>query len=412
MSVDLRNYVQVNINPHEVKPLNRTRDTAILFTLTEGSSGIGNKLNTHIPEGGSAAVDYYVSLADYDYAVKTYNAAHSTAQITDSLQLYVKCFFANGGIKLKIIGGYAEDSGSTVSSDDQKAAWILAETLKLKAEEIVITGDCSESIMRKVVTQSGTVSVIGNGINTATSIPALKGYKEKMFISSTASSSITFDSPDKLANYVVKYGPAGIEMTVAAYLTQVNIADSRTIQDYCYTIEDVSMFTGAVVDNNDTFVLLAGKNLNFDTTLVNNVRNVMGDTIAKFDIMNYFVRIILTQTLTDRIINTLASKIKFDRTGINKVINAITQELNLYKSNGYLNSEFIWTQDDLYYSFNGVDYLVCARNTPFKMGYKFIILPISSLSEEQRDSHVFPPVYVVIADSMSVRQIVINGDAY
>ena len=82
------------------------------------------------------------------------------------------------------------------------------------------------------------------------------------------------------------------------------------------------------------------------------------------------------------------------------------------KTNGYLNSEFIWTQDDLYYSFNGVDYLVCARNTPFKMGYKFIILPISSLTEEQRDSHVFPPVYVVIADSMSVRQIVINGDAY
>ena len=29
MSVDLRNYVQVNINYNEVKPLNRTRDTAV-----------------------------------------------------------------------------------------------------------------------------------------------------------------------------------------------------------------------------------------------------------------------------------------------------------------------------------------------------------------------------------------------
>ena len=233
-----------------------------------------------------------------------------------------------------------------------------------------------------------------------------------MFISSTNDSALVISSPSAIPNFVVKFGPAGIEMAAAAYLTQVNIADSRTIQDYCYTIEDVSMFTGAVQDNNDTLIALTGKNFNVDTTLVNNTRNVMGDTVSGYDMMNYFVRIILTQTLTDRIINTLVTKIKFDRSGINKVINAITQELNIYKSNGYLNSEFIWTDDDLYYSFNGRDYLVCSRNTPFKMGYKFIILPISSLTQEQKDSHVFPPVYVVIADSMSVRQIVINGDAY
>lgn len=421
MSVDLRNYVQVNINYNEVKPLNRTRDTAILFTVNTNANAPQGRLNSHIPENGSEAVDYFTSLADYLYAIEKYNESLEEEEqpIVDTdqdpiLYNYVRCFFANGGVKLKIVGGFeltSADEG-VPSEDEQKIAWILTECVKLKAEQIVITSDAGEAIMEKVARQNVTVNVIGNGINTSTSISALSGYKEKMFISSTINPSLEITSPDKIPNFVIKFGPAGIEMTVAAYLTQVNITDPRTIQDYCYTIEDVSMFEGAVQDNNDTFVALTNKKFNVNTTLVNNVRNVMGDTISGYDMMNYFIRIILTQTLTDRIVNVLATKIKFDRSGINKVINAITQELNIYKVNGYLNSEFIWTDDDLFYSFNGMDYLVCSRNTPFKMGYKFIVLPINALTQEQRDSHVFPPVYVVIADSMSVRQIVINGDAF
>lgn len=421
MSVDLRNYVQVNINYNEVKPLNRTRDTAVLFTVNTNNNAPQGRLNSHIPENGSEAVDYFTSLADYLYAIEKYNESLQEEEqpIVDTdqdpiLYNYVRCFFANGGVKLKIVGGFeltSADEG-VPSEDEQKIAWILTECVKLKAEQIVITSDAGEAIMEKVARQNVTVNVIGNGINTSTSIAALSGYKEKMFISSTINPSLEITSPDKIPNFVIKFGPAGIEMTVAAYLTQVNISDPRTIQDYCYTIEDVSMFEGAVQDNNDTFVALTNKKFNVDTTLVNNVRNVMGDTISGYDMMNYFIRIILTQTLTDRIVNVLATKIKFDRSGINKVINAITQELNIYKVNGYLNSEFIWTDDDLFYSFNGMDYLVCSRNTPFKMGYKFIVLPINALTQEQRDSHVFPPVYVVIADSMSVRQIVINGDAF
>lgn len=420
MSVDLRNYVQVNINYHEAKPLNRTRDTAVLFTVNTAADAPQARLNTHTPKGGSKAVNYFVSVADYQYAIAQYNATidpeapDAETPIDENVLLkYVKCFFNNGGVKLRIIGGFEENtSAGAPALDDQIQAWILAQCVALEAEYIVITSDCSEANLEAVARSSASINVIPNGINSANTVEALTGYKEKMFIASTNNSSLEIESPDQIPNFVIKFGPAGIEMACAAYLTQVNINDSRTIQDYCYTIEDVSMFTGAVQDNNDTVVELAGKYFNVDTTLVNNVRNVTGDTICGFDLMNYYVRIILTQTLTNRIINTLVTKIKFDRSGINKVVNAITQELNLYKSSGYLSSEFIWTDDDLYYSFNGQDYLVCARNTPLKMGYKFIILPISSLTQEQKDSHVFPPVYVLIADSMSIRQIVINGDAY
>ena len=163
MSVDLRNYVQVNINYHETKPLNRTRDTAILINVNglNDKNDPAGRLNTHISKSTGKEVDYYVSLEDYKYAIDEYNKtvvifgdyyklrdsgtcavwydsnwrrvpnedSHLTGKnlgkidsdelpdqstvhtdiIIDTeedpkLYNYVKCFFSNGGIKLKIIG--------------------------------------------------------------------------------------------------------------------------------------------------------------------------------------------------------------------------------------------------------------------------------------------------------------------
>ena len=408
MSVDLRNYVQVNINYHQAKPLNRTRDTVVLFTLASGTGAPGDKLNTHVPKGAEDSVDYFDSLADYDYAVDTYNAAHTDAPIDkDILRKHAQCYFANGGIKLKIVGGYSGEDAV-----DDKAAWIFSQCEALPYEDIIITSDQDEAVLEATARLSGSTSIVPDPVSGSSSVSTLTGYKEKMFIASTSDKTLTIDSPENIPNFVIKFGPSGIEMAAAAYLAQVSINQSKTIADYCYTIENVSMFNGAVVDNNSDVVTLANKDFNVDTTLVNNHRNVYGNTVSGADMMNYYIRIILTQTLTDRILNVLVSKIKLDRSGINKVANAIAQELNIYKSNGYLDTEAIWNEEDLYYSFNGVDYLVCSRNTPLKMGYKFTILPVGSLTQEQRDAHAFPPVYVLIADSNSIRRIVVNGDAF
>lgn len=414
MSVDLRNYVQVNINYHQAKPLNRTRDTVVLFTLASGNGAPGDKLNSHTPDGAEDPVDYYVSLADYDYAVDTYNAAQQQAQdkIDKSLlRKHVQCYFANGGIKLKIVGGFISNPSSEDPTGDM-AAWIFSQCEALPYEDIIITSDQDEDVLEAAARLTGSTSIVPDPVSDSSSVTTLTGYKEKMFIASTLDKTLTIDSPEKIPNFVIKFGPSGIEMAAAAYLAQVSISQSRTIADYCYTIENVSMFDGAVVDNNSDVVTLANKDFNVDTTLVNNHRNVYGNTVSGADMMNYYIRIILTQTLTDRILNVLVSKIKLDRSGINKVANAIAQELNIYKSNGYLDTEAIWNGEDLYYSFNGVDYLVCSRNTPLKMGYKFTILPVGSLTQEQRDAHAFPPVYVLIADSNSIRRIVVNGDAF
>lgn len=419
MSVDLRNYVQVNINYHESKPLNRSRDTVVLFTVNTDDSAPQGRLNTHVPSGASEPVDYYTSLADYLGAIKAWNddESHSKAQIVDNktnpvLYNFVKCYFANGGVKLRVVGTDSIPAKGKTPTDSEIAAWIEEQMADLPAEDIVITSDCDIDVLLEVASSSGTTNTVANPITDRNSVETFSGYKEKMFISSTFDIKETISNPELYPNFVVKYGGKGIEMAAAAYLSKMSINDPASISDYCYTIEDVSMFPGSVIDDNDDMVAITGKDFNIDTTLVNNTRNVTGNTVSGYDMMNYYMRIVLTQTLTDAIVNVLVTKIKFDRSGINRVANAITQELNVYKSNGYLNSEAVWDRDDLYYSYNGEDYLVCARNTPLKMGYKFSILPISALTQEQRDAHAFPPVYVLIADAVSIRTIVINGDAY
>lgn len=459
MSVDLRNFIQINLKYFQAKPLNRTRDTAVLIST-----------NPQVTVNGT-----------YTY----YDAYKTAVGDVTTLDKYVDCFFKNGGIKLHIIGGCDVDgkkyetwngttwsdpsdtkpttekqeipvrdgdyystgddpvtyhiwsatnmnwsestqagSGSLLSLvngnwfefDDPSELidWIYSQVVALPYTEIVITSDCSEEVMREVQKKSTAVNLIPNAITDTSTTTELSGYKEKMYITSTNDSSLVISEQEAatLTNYVIKYGGKGIEMAAAAYLTQVNISNSKTIADYCYTIENVSMFEGSVVDDNDLVVSLANKHFNVNTTLVNATRNIMGDTISGLDMMNYYIHIILTQTLTERIMTVLASKIKYDKSGVNKVINAMIQELDIYKNNGYLSIDDIWTEEDLYYTFNNVDYLVCKRNTPLTTGYKITILPLSSLTTDQKQAHVFPPIYVLISDSISIRQIVISGDIY
>ena len=56
--------------------------------------------------------------------------------------------------------------------------------------------------------------------------------------------------------------------------------------------------------------------------------------------------------------------------------------------------------------------MICAKNTPLVKGYKCVILPLTSLNNAQREAHVLPPVYLLLADQTGIRVIVINGDVF
>lgn len=439
MSLDLRNFVNININYNKINVSSVERGIVTLITK--------NPTYSNDP--------YEKSIF---YSVDEYNAAKKASGIVDtSLDVYVKSFFGNKGKALRIIGGYTSGSVSDFI--------ISVLNNRLDYKHVIIVSDADEQDLRLAASSTASTTLAPNALfpedNT---VPTFSGFNEKMFISSTTDRSdklfnsvltstsyivntyfefnegtgqyelLTGSEPadwatpkeagssynnyfqvatPNLQNYVVKVGEKGIEMLAAAYLSKVRISDASTIQDYAFTIEDVnSYFSNSIVEENNEGVNLIRGNKNFDSELVNAIRNYPGDTIHGEDMMNYYIKILITQDLTEAIMNLLSSKIRFNQSGINRLNNAISQQMNVYVSNGYLNTDYIWTGDDLYYSFNGVDYLICSRNTPLVKGYKCVILPLTSLTSAQKEGHVLPPVYILLADQTGIRVVVINGDVY
>lgn len=442
MSLDLRNFVQININYNLAKTSYVEKGIVTLITIDSAYSK-----NPFEKEGPQKNGIFY-SLSDY-------TTAKENKSITSTvLDAYVESFFANKGKGLQIIGGY---------STGEEKDFILSVLEKLDYRFIIIVSDVNEAILRAVAESQSSTTIAKNPLNGETTVSTFSGLNEKMFISSTLDhsgkfyNSISGDSaptfvagkyyemdsdtnqyevlqtiPDdwdsnymdyfevaecNLNNYIIKVGTKGIEMLAAAYLSRINVDDSSTVNDYAFTIETLKKenafdFLGSLISENNVGVQLIESHFNFNTILVNAIRNYPGDTVSGADLTNYYVRILVTQDLTESIMNLLSSKIKFNQAGVNRLDNVISQELSRYVNNGYLNTDYIWTEDDLYYSFNNRDYLVCSRNTPLLKGYKCVILPLTALNAEQKESHVLPPVYILLADQTGIRRILINGDVF
>lgn len=433
MSLDLRNFVNININVNA--EIVSTASRGIVTLITKNTAFGQNPLKDKI----------LYSYSDYEKALKT------ASIVSTALDLYVKAFFGNGGKGLQIIGGYNPNQATVVS-------FLSAAMQGLAYGYVLIVSDADEQELRKAAMISATTRVAQNPITGEGTVPTLQGLNEKFIISSTTDRSgkcfnsleeptafvtntyYSFNSENgqyvvlteaptdwaqnyasyysvaelTLDNYLIKVGDKGIEMLAAAYLSKARISDAASVQDYAFTPENVTDFftQASVIIDNDTGVDLINAHFNFDTRLVNAIRNYPGDTVTGLDAMNYYVKILLTQDLTEAIMNLLASKIRFDQTGLNRLSNAISQAMNAYITNGYLNTDYIWTGDDLYYSFNGQDYLICSRNTPLVKGYKCVILPLDSLTAAQRENHALPPVYMLFADQTGARAVVVNGDIY
>ena len=433
MSLDLRNFVNININ----------YNTELISAAERGIVTLITKSTVYTDDPYEDMV--FHSLSEFEKAKE--EASSSAVQNDVSLDIYVKAFFANGGKAMEIRGGY---SAGSVSS------FIISVLEKLDYRHVIIISDANEQDLRAAASQTSSTPIVPSALTGETTVSTFSGLNEKMFIASQedrsghlydalaeavefeANTYYSFNATTKqyellqsrpedwetgysnyykiaaqeLQNYVIKIGGKGIEALAAAYLSKVRLTDSSTVQDYAFTIEDMSLFPGSVIKDNQVGVDLIEAHFNFDSHLVNADRNYPGDTIHGEDMMNYYLKILLTQDLTEAVMNLLASKIRFNQTGVNRVSNAISQAMTVYIDNGYLDTEYIWNKDDLFYSYNGVEYLVCARNTPLVKGYRCVILPLTSLTPAQREAHVLPPIYMLFADQTGIRSILINGDIY
>ena len=359
--INLKRFVDIDIQSKVVRAVSGTRSTIVLYT-PEGTSG-STKIVTSLTE----ATSYY-----------------TTAKYPETLK-YLTMFFNNGGVSVMVIEG---KSASALTVDD----------IKVLKNEYIIVG-CVKGKDEEVDTIYSALKTLANSLAADSSI---YGINEKIIIART----ITPADTSSVENFAVKYSTvAGAEMTIAAYLSQINVYKQDTIKDYSFTNETI-----AAEDIDDAnFGTVIDNNMNVDIVFVDAIRNAGGNLKNGSELTNSFVKIVLHQTLTERLTQLLVQKIK-NSSGISQIYSVIAQELEFYKTAGYITLDKVWNYADLDVNYNGETYTVIQQGTALINGYVIKVLPISSLTEADKAAHKAPPIYVVVADQYGIRQITINGE--
>lgn len=366
--INLKRFVDINIQPHISESINSTRNTVALFTY-EGSSSdtpkVFNSMQDVINDG-------------------TFNSSSDTYK-------YLQVYFNNYGVSANVYCGmpYTSLTKDVVLNLSNDLIYIAC----------VVQDDNIEACY-------SALKALAQSLDSDNTV---YGINEKLILARTkattgSASTINVDT-DSVANFIVKFSSTiGAEMTIAAYFSQLDVYGTDTVKDYAFTEENI---TEEIVDDN-LFGAIQTNNMNVDITLANSVRNCGGNCKDGQDAINNFTRIILHQTLTSRLINLLTEKIK-DSSGVSKIYSVIAQELERYKTSGYLTTDKIWTDRTLYVNYNGATYTIINQGDALLNGYVIKVLPIVSLTEEDRQKHLAPPIYIVIADQYGIRQITITG---
>lgn len=365
--INVKRFVDIDIKTNVISSTVGTRDTVVLFT-PDGTLGTQN-------------------------LIKSLKEAEDTYSTMETTIAYLRIFFNNGGAKCLVVEGtaYSSITASTIAALDDKYILIVA------AAPNVNINACCAAMKEIAITRNADATIYG--------------VNEKLIITRTTEANDTAS----VKNYIVKLSTTlGAEMTVAAYLSRINVYKTDVVYDYMYTKETLGIdpsthlpiYTQLTTDQYDTII---ANNYTVDTMLADNVVNLGGNCKDGADITNTFVNIVLHQTLTDRLLKLLQQKIK-NSTGLAQIYTVLAQELEEYRTAGYLATDKIWNKDDLTITYNNVEYTLITTGTPLVTGYYISVLPISSLTDADKAARKTPPIYVILADQYGIRQITVNGE--
>ena len=367
MDINIKRFVDIDIQYHVASTISSIRDTAVLMTS----------------EGTTNQSKIFSSLAEFT-ADTTYGKLTETAK-------YATIFFNNGGIKLDIHCGISDASG------------IVNEIKKLPNSEIVVAYTGTFDVLKEAATTMTTSE------GTTGSIDTVYGINQKIIIARATDDEI--EDCSGINNFAVKVSDIeGAEMTIAAYLTKIQIYGTNSVQDYAFTVESFTTEQQASIVNDDELLgKVLDNDMNVDMELAGAIRNLGGNLTNGNDLVNQYVLIVLHQTVTDRLLNLLTQKLK-GNTGVSSIYTTIAGELSRYVTNGYLTTDKVWTDNTKTISYNNRTFTLIEQNTPLTLGYHITVLPLNSLTDTDKAARKCPPIYIFLADSYGIRSITINGE--
>lgn len=369
--IDLRKLVNINIQSSNFSTSSSIRDTVVLITNE-------SNIESHI-------VNSKVEL-EQRYPKATYPL----------IEKYGSVFFDNGGSKLLVLPRGADDLDTITNLDDKYIVVAIIGLSFSDAKNLATSLDNLKGIHRKILlvrTTNSDLTIPASGVE------GEEGYIPPQYIGPT------------LANYdslAIKFSDQiGAEMAIGAYLSRIRVYGSNTVQDYCFTPETIKESTTPKIDNS-LYDALQEANWNFNLELGGAVRNIGGNLGSGKSLVNEYMLIVCHQTLTEALLKLLVTKIK-GNSALAAIRAVLTQELNNYVINGYLTKDKIWENEDWVVERNGVNYPIISKNHPLTQGFHIQVLPLSSLTSAEKAEHKTPPIYVILADSYSIRVIEVNG---
>lgn len=369
--IDLRKLVNINIQSSNFSTSSSIRDTVVLITNE-------SNIESHI-------VSSKVEL-EQRYPKATYPL----------IEKYGSVFFDNGGSKLLVLPKGADDLDTITNLDDKYIVVAIIGLSFSDAKNLATSLDNLKGIHRKILlvrTTNSDLTIPASGVE------GEEGYIPPQYIGPT------------LANYdslAIKFSDQiGAEMAIGAYLSRIRVYGSNTVQDYCFTPETIKESTTPKIDNS-LYDALQEANWNFNLELGGAVRNIGGNLGSGKSLVNEYMLIVCHQTLTEALLKLLVTKIK-GNSALAAIRAVLTQELNNYVINGYLTKDKIWENEDWVVERNGVNYPIISKNHPLTQGFHIQVLPLSSLTSAEKAEHKTPPIYVILADSYSIRVIEVNG---
>ena len=388
MSVDLKNFVEINITRAVQSATSTTRPTVALLFSNSADLSDANERTIDSIENFATESDVFV---------------HKDDAI---LKRYEELYFNNNGLKLHLVPvNNASSVGSALANLPTNEIIVM--------EMPIINGTNIESFIPDADAWSNAIGNSFTGINEkifVTSIAAspevdrsgLSGYVEKF-----SGEKVSFEYGNTETKTSASFIGNGIEATIGAYYSNLNLGLADAVKDYSFTEEKVS--EGDIQD--DMVKDAIDKHYNVDAKVAvsatdeSAARNIGGDDSAGNDLTNEFMRIVLTQNLTSDLVELLATKIKYSQSGLTKVLACVNRCLDKFVQNGYIQTGSIYTGQDIYVD----DELILASGTVMSTGYIVYIKSFDSLTTEEKNIHQLPKIVLIYKDQYSIRKIKVTG---
>lgn len=298
--------------------------------------------------------------------------ADDVIENTTTTDAFIKTFFSNGGKKIKRLYAKTFENGMAKVTDEI----VVATTFPLADIE----------------------TYLGNNSSAKSTHIFVKNTKNK-----TAKTT-------GVTNLVLKYGTDGIEGTIAAHLSKINVDRPSSFSDYAFTLEDGIATTDLINDDTEAKTLKTNF-VNFNTSLITGgdstkSRALYGDDTTGKDFTNSYVLILLQRTLKEALVSALVGKLRYTPNSLSIIRATISRELDRYVNLGYLSPNKVFNEDT-YYADDGR--VVISRGTVMTLGYVISVAPFSTLTPTQKKNHEIPTINIMLGESTGIRMINISG---